>query len=404
MSRLRILLVGDAFAVLGSYFQIVALAALAFQLTHSVAVMSLQFGGAAMFSLVLAPWAGRWVDRLADRRQAMILADVGRALLAVVLARSGLAWELIALAALSAVGNVVFFTARGALLVELAGRDGIGRWNGVRSVTAGAARLAGPFLAGVVAARWGVADAFFLNGATYLISASATALVPAVRVVARAPAAAGPGVLADPGLREVLGLQGFTQLGQWMVNTAWLVWAQAAAFGGTALMGTGMALFEGGSLVAGAILLRAGGRPRVAWLRAAALGEAATWCLYLVCHSAAMLLALSVAEGICSWAVATFALTLVQQRAPDDRQGAALAVSNQVDGVGRLAGTLVAGPLPIPGVFALAAAVTAAGASLRPVFGRGPASGASPRPRSLSRWRPSARWPAARPPRRPAGR
>ncbi len=354
-----VLLVGDACAVLGSYFQIVALAALAYDLTRSVAVMSLQFGAAALAGLVLSPAVGRWIDRLPDRRRAMIAADLGRAVLAVALARSGAAWELIGLAGLSAVGQVVFFTARGAFLVEAVGRDGVGRWNGVRAITAGAARLVGPLVAGVVAARYGAEVAFLVNAATFVMSAGATALVRATgrRV---APGGRAAALRVDPALREVLVVQGWAQLGQWLVNTAWLVWVQAVPFGGTAVMGTGMALFEGGSLAAGAWLLRAGGRPRLGWLRAAALGEAVTWCLYLLCHTTAALLALSAAEGICAWAVSTFALTLMQQRAPDERLGGALALSSQVDGAGRLAGTLAAGPLPVPGVFAIAAAVTGA--------------------------------------------
>lgn len=359
------LLTGDALSVLGSYFLIVAVAALTYAVSHSVALMGLQFGATALLRAVAAPWCGILADRVRDRRVVMIGADLFRAAMVLGLARAHTGWQVVALAAATAVGTSAFFSARGALLVEVVGRERIARFNGVRNVIAGAARLLGPLLAGIVAARFGFGVAFACNAAGYLASAAATAVVrPRYRATVDAPRRPAYGVVrGDPELLRTIIIRAWAQFGQWAMNATVLVWILAVPFGGTSVLGAAIAVYEAGSMVIGGMLLRVRRPVRASWLLAAAAVGALAWCTYPFVHSTPALLALQVPEGVCSWALAILAVTMIQQRAPEAVLGSVLAVEDQVDAVGNVAGNaaaaglsaLVAPPVAFPVLAGLAA-------------------------------------------------
>lgn len=377
---IALLLTGDALTVLGFYFQLVAVAALTYAFSHSVLLMSLQLAAGAVARLATAPLAGRLTDASHDRRRLMVAADLLRAVTALAFTRAAAPWEVVALAALAAPGQTFFFNARSALFVDIVGRDGISRLNGLRQITSGAARLAGPVAAGLVIARFGIAAGFYVNAAGYLLSIAATL---AVRPRRRQPASRSGGTraayrvaLGDPVLRELLTLRLWGKTGSWVVNTVFLVWVQALPFGGPALLGLSLALYEGGSMVAGGVLLSTRRVTAVPWLRLAAALEALAWCAYLLARTAVVVLAVSTVEGILDWALMVFIVTAIQLRAPAEVLGGVLAAEDQADNGGRLAGTALAGPLTalvaIPGAFAAAAALAALGYGATRLFTRQP--------------------------------
>ncbi len=375
-----LLVTGDAAASLGTYFALVAMAELSFHIAHSVALMSLQLGAGAAAGILLAPLGGRLADRAADRRRLWLAGRLCQAVVAVLLALTRSPRLLVGLSAASAAGAALSAPASGAFLVDVFGRGRIVRYNASRTVAVGVARLAGPLLAGLVLARCGVAVAFAVDALGFALSAAAIAAVrprrrpPQPAVPAPAPHAAprdlppragyGP-LLADPLLRFTLALRAWSLVGQWGVNSLWLVWIQAARFGGPPLMGAGMALYEGGSIAAGLLLPRLSTRPRTATPAALVALEAACWCAYPFVHGAPPVLALSALEGACAWLLNLLLTSWIQVRVPESRLGAALAAEGQVDAAGHLggvaAGALAAPALGLRAAFGAMALTTAVG-------------------------------------------
>lgn len=370
-----LLFAGDVLSVLGTYFHLVAIVALAFSLSHRVWAMSLQLGAPALAGMLAAPWGGAWADGSRDRRRPMLLGDALGAAAALALAAARAPWEAAALAALGALGRALYGPARGGLMVQLVGRDRIAGTNGLRAVVVAAARLAGPLLAGVVVARLGVRPALALNAAGYAASALSTlGLRPRPRAPLR-PAGAGSRAthardarawtMREPAVRGALVVWGWVLVGTWCVNTLWFVWVQTVHFGGPAVMGAAIAAYEGASIAAGALLVRRGAAapPRAVVVLAAAV--AACWCALALARSGLALVALSAVEGAGFWWLRWTVPTLIAQRAPEALLGGALAVEEQVDGAGHLAGVGLAAALgpgaPPPAGFLVAAAVVAVG-------------------------------------------
>ncbi len=331
-----------------------------------------------MTGLLIAPWCGAWVDRSTDRRRLMLLADGWRATTALGLAAVHHTWQVAAFASLTALGTALYHPARGGLMLQLVGRGKIGRYNGWRAVVVGPARLAGPLLAGIALSRLGVGPSLALNAAGYAASAVATLCVrarpetapEAGRSVARRlrPRAAYAWTAGDPVVRGALAVWSWTLAGLWCVNTLWFVWVQAVPFGGPTVMGAAIAAYEGGSMVAGAVLVRYGSRARPGVVLVLATAVCACWCALDAVHSSAAVVALCALEGIAAWWLRLFLPTLIQQRAPADIAGGALAVEGQLDDAGHLAGValaaVVAAVAAPPTGFLVAAGVAVTGFGL----------------------------------------
>jgi len=113
------------------------------------------------------------VDRW-DRKRVMVVSDIARALIApAYLLLQSLADLPIAIAAafLMASFGVFFYPARTALLPSMVEDDELMSANGTMQLGNTIARLAGPALAGLVIGIWGVQAAFWIDSASFLISA-----------------------------------------------------------------------------------------------------------------------------------------------------------------------------------------------------------------------------------------
>lgn len=121
--------------------------------------------------LVLGPVAGLAADRV-PRRQLMAGADVFRAVVAIglVVASESVGVAYAAAFGLSA-GAVVFNPAAASLLPEAVGDDELVAANAAMWSAAVTAQIALAPVAGLVIARWGVATAFGVNAATFVVSA-----------------------------------------------------------------------------------------------------------------------------------------------------------------------------------------------------------------------------------------
>ncbi|MDQ3455239.1 MAG: MFS transporter, partial [Actinomycetota bacterium] len=156
----------------GDVFATVALILLVFDLTGSALGVSAVVLAEIVPVLLLAPFAGTLVDRLAPAR-VMIAADVLRAVLAaslVVLGDTVVGVYLVAFG-LSA-GAVFFNTAASSALPVLVGDDELIAANSGIWTAAVLAQIALAPLAGVLYAGLGAGAAFGVNAASFLISAA----------------------------------------------------------------------------------------------------------------------------------------------------------------------------------------------------------------------------------------
>lgn len=189
--------------------------------------------------LLVAPFAGVWVDRL-PRRPLLIGAALGQAALlawiplAAVLGRLRLE-QVFLVAFLSGILRVLFDVAYLAFLPALVGREGLVEGNSKLEVSYATAQVAGPGLGGLLTGAIGAPLALGLDALSFLVSAffigriRAPERPPAVAAARRAVLAEiGEGlhlVLAHPLLRALAGGLGTHYFFSTMLATAFVVWA-----------------------------------------------------------------------------------------------------------------------------------------------------------------------------------
>jgi len=140
----------------------------------SARALSLVLIAYALPVLIIGIFAGTLVDRW-DRKWVMIGSDLARAALAPAFLFLKTSADLplaVGAAFLLAATSVFFYPARTALLPVIVEKDQLMTANGWMQVGNTIARLSGPILAGIVVARWGTNIAFWVDAASYLISAA----------------------------------------------------------------------------------------------------------------------------------------------------------------------------------------------------------------------------------------
>lgn len=169
----RIYFAGQLVSVAGTWMQQIAMAWLAYSLTHSALVLGLLGFASQIPILLFAPLGGVWSDRV-DRRRLMMTTQVLAMLQALTLAV--LAWQgwatpalLIGLAFVLGCINAVDIPARQSLVAHLVtDRALLPNAIALNSFMMNATRFVGPALAGVIVAWAGEAVCFLLNAASYL--------------------------------------------------------------------------------------------------------------------------------------------------------------------------------------------------------------------------------------------
>jgi MFS family permease len=171
------LLAAQAVSRVGDSVHYIALVALIFSLTGS----GLAVSGAVVFEalpvLVFGALAGAVVDRL-PRRRVMIAADVGRAVLAVLMAQTTSVPAIYALAFGLALGGVFHGPVSQSLVPAVVPERILGRANALTWSSVQSSHVLGAALGGAAIALVGASGAFLLNAATFLLSALLLLRVP----------------------------------------------------------------------------------------------------------------------------------------------------------------------------------------------------------------------------------
>src|SRR6266581_1944009 len=169
----RLFWAGQLISQIGTWMQSVAQAWLVLEITQS----PLQLGvvSALQFTpiLLLSPVGGALSDRFAKKRVLLIsqLAMKLQALVLAVLVWSGHVqfWHVAVLAAIYGLGRALDIPARQAYVTDLVGRPDLANAVALNSVVMNGARIVGPAVAGLLISGFGVAMAFLLNGASFVV-------------------------------------------------------------------------------------------------------------------------------------------------------------------------------------------------------------------------------------------
>ena len=175
----RLFFFGQMISVIGTWMQDTALKLLVVRLFADNPDQAAVWLGAVSFIplIPLIPFAligGSLVDRFPRRRLVIITQAtmMAQALLLFALTASGVItiWHILLLSILAGIANAIDIPARQTLVIEMVGgnRDDLGGAIALNSSIFNLGRAVGPAIAGVIVAAVGEADAFLLNGLSFV--------------------------------------------------------------------------------------------------------------------------------------------------------------------------------------------------------------------------------------------
>ncbi len=185
---------GQIVSQLGDWFSSIALFTLLFKLTGSGQAVGLLLVAELLPSTIVGPWAGVLVDRL-PRRLVMVAADVGRALLALLLLtvhRAEDIWVIYLATVLKVALTSFFEPARSATVPMVTERGDLVAANAISGATWSAMLAIGAALGGLVAGTLGTTAAFAIDSASFLLSAAIIVRIPIRELHLEARAAQPP--------------------------------------------------------------------------------------------------------------------------------------------------------------------------------------------------------------------
>jgi MFS family permease len=176
----RLFFLGQGISQFGTWLQLIATSWLIYRLTGSAFYLGLASFSLQIPFLVLAPFAGVWVDRLSKRTVLRITNTIAlsQSLVMLALVASGdiQPWHLIAGNLVLGVVNAFDSPARQSFLIELVeGREDLPNAIAFQSMLMNGARFLGPMIGGAVIALFGEVWGFALNSASYLAILAALA-------------------------------------------------------------------------------------------------------------------------------------------------------------------------------------------------------------------------------------
>lgn len=246
----------------GTWLAYVALTIDVYARTHSSVWVSGVLLAGFLPTIAVAGLAGSLLDRL-PRRTLLVGAELGSALVFVLLPFAPSAAAVVVLALAAGIASAVYFPTVRAVVPSLVEEHELPHANALSQTVANAGLAVGPALAGVLVAASGVGSAYALNAATFLISA---ALLTRLRLTKR-PAAQpadtrghwhdvldGLRAFTDsPTLRMVIRVWVLASLGGAAISVGEVFLARDVLHAGTFGFGL-LASGSGAGLVAGSIL------------------------------------------------------------------------------------------------------------------------------------------------------
>lgn len=172
---------GQLISALGSGLTSFGLGVWIYQTTHSATQFSMVALCAVLPGVVLAPFAGTWVDRY-DRRKLLMLSDllagIGSLILALLLRQDALqVWHIYVIACLGAAATCVHWPAIAASVTMLVPKAQYARANGMLQLMEAITTIAAPALAGVLLMKVGLWGLVVIDFASFLVAVGSTLLI-----------------------------------------------------------------------------------------------------------------------------------------------------------------------------------------------------------------------------------
>ncbi|HMK92897.1 MAG TPA: MFS transporter [Thermoleophilia bacterium] len=168
---------GQTVSLIGDQITLIALPLVAVLVLHAdAAQMGYLTAAGVLPNLLFALHAGAWVDRRGRRRQVMIAADAGRAVLLAVIPLSAVLGvlsltELYAVAFLVGTASVFFMVAYQALFVSLVSSDRYVEGNSLLNGSRALSQVAGPSLGGLLVQLLTAPGAIAVDAISFVVSA-----------------------------------------------------------------------------------------------------------------------------------------------------------------------------------------------------------------------------------------
>jgi MFS family permease len=168
----RLFFYGQSISVMGTWMTRLATAWLVYRLTHSALLLGIVGFSSQIFTFLLGPFGGVWVERL-NRRKLLVWTQSAAAAQSLAMAALTLAHiitipEILALSALQGAINALDMPGRQSFLMQMVeDRADLGNAIAINSSMVNGARLFGPAIAGLVIAAWGEGWCFLIDGFSY---------------------------------------------------------------------------------------------------------------------------------------------------------------------------------------------------------------------------------------------
>jgi MFS family permease len=267
----------------GNWVLLTALPYFVYERTGSTLASGLIWVAYFLPGLLFGSVAGVFVDRW-DRRRTMVWANLLQAGLMLGLAAVGAGGPLwpVYLLVLGEATLAQFFTpAENALLPSLVGEERLPTANALNSLNDNLARVAGPAVGGVLAARFGLTGAALADALSFLLAAGLIGLIAPARVpkVAASGRGARSGaeaardvwrewaqglrvVRGSPVLRAVFIVMGVSLLGDSILTAMLVPWVREYVGGGAQALGALFTIRGVAGLLGGVVIGWVGGRVR----------------------------------------------------------------------------------------------------------------------------------------------
>jgi MFS family permease len=375
---------GGLISLIGDWALNVGLPIYIFLLTGSVLALSITLLAASLPPVLFGSLAGVFVDRW-DHKRTMVASNLLLALvlLPLLLVRSAdLVWIVYLVTFVGGVIEQFFLPAQNALLPRLVAEERLVSANSLISVSSNLARLIGPALGGLIAARLGLNGIVLIDATSFLLAALLIAGIASPHVVSQSASPSEAPIEQEKrgiahvwrewiaGLRVIAGertlvvlltLIAITSLGEGVFGVLYPVYVYRALHGAAQEIGTLMSAQAVGGLIGGLLVGWAGARMMSRW----AIGVCAAFfgLIDLAIFNAPTLVpfgeslagaqidvplfwivvGLFVAVGIPGIGMLTGMQSLLQARAPDAYRGRVFGALGAIMGLLRLIGVVIAG-------------------------------------------------------------
>lgn len=345
----RRLWLADIVSDAGSFITFIALAVYVHELTGQAFAVGVALGLRAIPWLTVGPVAGVIADRV-DRRLMMVICDLARAGLVAMLPFTDTAAQAYAISFASGVFGPVFRPARQALIPRVVPAEQYVRALALGEVSHQVLHTVGPALGGAAVLAVGARNAFFLDAATFLVSA---ALVVGIGV--RGPVRGRPAgfddvwrdlvegariLWRDRILRAVVSAEAAVLLGFEGVVALLVVYVREDLARDAGSFGIVLAASGLGTVLGTVALARRGHAAGRALPLAAAASGPALFLLVGLRPGLGALIAIMAAVGVTGAGMALYVNTSIAERTPDEARGRAFGLSGAALQLGDLIGAL----------------------------------------------------------------